>query len=580
MTATDGTLTNSGTISATANAIAADTASAYAYAVDMSYLNGTLTNSGTISGVVNGDLPENGYSLHISSGTGMVMNEAGALLFGNLYAGGSISVDNQGTISLPTGSDAYIGGDYTQGNNGRLEIGATSVSNYASLGIGGTATLEDGTGLAVNVAANNTLADGDELTDVVYSGYTLTATTLNLTDNSGLFDFSYVIDGDTIDLTANRNSITSILARTGKTGGNGAGALFDDLLTRWENTGDAGGMQDAVDILRGLQTTQQVSDAIDSTLPILNGDMPRAIAGVKHGTNRIVRSRQGGNQGMNSGDQFFTDGNIWVKPFASTATQDDNNGAMGFDADSYGLVLGVDGKISDKFRLGFAFAYSTTDVTGNSGDTRDASVDSYQGIVYASHDLNQGIELNWQVDYGAHSNEITRSMPLFGRVAKADYNSWSAHAGVEAAKDVALGAKTTLTPSVLVDYTMIEDDGYTETGADSLNLSVDKNKTDELIFGVAGKLTQDLGGNMSIAANLGVGYDALADDDSITASYAGEPSAAFTTTGIDPSPWIYGGGLGLSMGSKDKMEFTVRYDVEGRKDFLDQSVSLKLVKSF
>jgi hypothetical protein len=575
-----GTLTNSGVISAVAEAEAGSSASAYAVGVLVEgALTGTINNSGTISGFVAGDHPERGYSLRIADGSGTVNNEAGGLLYGNLYTGGTVLVDNQGTISLPNRPTAFdaamIMGDYNQGSTGKLEIGAASTVNYGQLTVDGTATLATGSGLAVDVAYGNTLVSGDTLADVVAAG-TLNATTLAVTDNNGLLDFTAVIDGNTIDLGVTRNSATSLIEGAGTTGSSGAAALFDRLLaSNWQG----GGMDDALSVIwNDLQTAQQVSDAIGSTVPILNGDMPRAIAGAKHGINRIVRTRQAG-EGMNSGDGFFTDRNIWLKPFASTATQDDNNGAPGFDADSYGLMLGADGKFGDNFRLGFAFAYSSTDVDGNGGAPREAKVKSYQGNVYGTFDLSKGTELNWQADYGAHSNEITRNMPLFGRVASADYDSWSAHAGVEVAKDLAIGPKTSLTPSVRVDYTMITDDGYTETGAGSLNLTVDENETDELIFGIDGKLTHDLG-VASITANLGVGYDALAGDDSITASFAGAPSAAFETVGVDPSPWLYGGGLGVSLGSRDKMEFTVRYDVEARQDFLDQSVSLKLQKSF
>jgi outer membrane autotransporter protein len=574
-------LINSGVIGAGAEAKAAGSATANAYGIKVDgELNGQLTNRGTIYGFAFGDHPEHGYSLYVNSGTGTINNEAGGVLYGNLSIGGAVKVDNQGTIDLPSRpidlSPAVIQGDYNQGSTGRLIIGVVSTTNYAQLKVNGNATMAPGTGLVVNVADSNTLASGDTLADVLVAG-SLSASNLVVTETYGLLDFTAVIDGNTIDLGVSRYTVAGSTDLSGNSGATGAATLFDQLFA---SNGGSGGMNDVLSVIwNDLGSAREVAAAIDSTLPILNGDMPKTIAGTKRGANRIIRARQAG-QGMNSGDGFFADRNVWLKPFGSSATQDASNGSEGYDADSYGLIIGADGKVSDGFRLGLAFAYSDTDIDADGGVSREAEVTSYQGIVYASHELSRGTEFNWQVDYGTHANEISKSMPLFGRVAKADYDSWSAHAGAEMAKDFAVGARTSLTPSVRVDYTMIEDEGYTETGAGSLNLSVDKNKTDELILGGEGKLTHDFGGNFAMTANLGLGYDVLADDDSITASYAGEPSATFVTTGVDPSPWIYSGGLGVSAGSKQMMEFTVRYDIEGRKDFLDQSVSLKLLKSF
>jgi hypothetical protein len=72
-----------------------------------------------------------------------------------------------------------------------------------------------------------------------------------------------------------------------------------------------------------------------------------------------------------------------------------------------------------------------------------------------------------------------------------------------------------------------------------------------------------------------LGYT-LSTQAKIDAEFAGAPGARFTTNGLDPSPWIARGGLGLVSNTAGGMEISARYDVEYRKDFLNQTASVKL----
>jgi uncharacterized protein with beta-barrel porin domain len=130
-----------------------------------------------------------------------------------------------------------------------------------------------------------------------------------------------------------------------------------------------------------------------------------------------------------------------------------------------------------------------------------------------------------------------------------------------------------------LDYTSFKADDYTEKGAGALNLRVDSDTTEELVLGVDGKYNHSLTDSMTLAANLGIGYDFLADESSIGSSFVGG-GAAFTTKGLDPSPWIYRAGLGLEMYCAHNMEVVARYDLEGREDYLNHTASVKLQLSF
>jgi len=242
----------------------------------------------------------------------------------------------------------------------------------------------------------------------------------------------------------------------------------------------------------------------------------------------------------------------------------------------------VDGKLRDATRLGGAFTFARSNVDGKSSAARQSGdVDSYQAIFYGSHSLDDRTDVNFQADYGVHRNKGVRHVVVgpITDTARSRYDGWSAHFGAGVGRIHALNEKTTFTPSVRADYTTIRNDGYTEAGAAYFN-RVAVHTTKELILGVDGKLAHALDNGVTLTANLGVGYDTLSKRDSITSAFVGG-GAAFATQGIDPSPWLARGGLGLVYTTSKALEITARYDIETRSSGFDnQTASVKLRMPF
>jgi hypothetical protein len=107
-----------------------------------------------------------------------------------------------------------------------------------------------------------------------------------------------------------------------------------------------------------------------------------------------------------------------------------------------------------------------------------------------------------------------------------------------------------------------------------LNLVVNGKTTDEFILAVDGKVVHRLDDHAKLSANLGLGYDVNAKQNSITASFAGG-GAAFTTSGINPSATLVRGGLGYVTNTAGGVEITARYDVEARTGYTGQTASVK-----
>ncbi|MDP1651913.1 MAG: autotransporter outer membrane beta-barrel domain-containing protein [Rhodocyclaceae bacterium] len=334
-------------------------------------------------------------------------------------------------------------------------------------------------------------------------------------------------------------------------------------------------------LFTGLTTDQQISNAASQTLPLLTGASMIAANSALVGINRVIQARIEGNLGMSSGESFYGNKHLWMKPFGSWADQDAQNGVAGYKAETLGLAIGVDGTVNPALRLGGAFAYAKSDINGQSTVApQSANVDVYQLIGYGSYSLDERTDINFQVDVGQNTNKGRRQIAFTSSTASSDYGSQTTHVGVGVGRTYALSGQTNLTPSVRADYTLIKDKGYVETGAGLLNLDVKGRSAESFVIGVDGKLSHKLNDQTSLLANLGVGYDAMIKQAAITSAFAGAPGAAFVTYGIDPNPWLMRGGVGAVYQTKTNLEITGRYDAEVREKFTNQTASVKFRWAF
>ncbi|MCB5188861.1 autotransporter domain-containing protein [Methylobacillus caricis] len=545
--------------------------------------------TGTITGTTGSAININGTFTQenaINVG-GVTIASTGIFIPGNYDAGQAISgnIENNGRVVLTSDNPhGHINGDYHQTANAILEIGARGASygEYGRLHVLGNATFDAGTGLHVNVAQVNTLANNDVLSSVVYTSG-LTASTFTITDNSQLFSFEAIVNGNNIDLktiAASSSGVLNSVRNEGFGQGVGAARVLDNFVVG----GATGDMANVVTAFGKLGSDSAVSNAVAQTLPLMSASIDQVATNSMRGTNRVIQARQEGNIGRSSGEGFLGDKYFWFKPIAAKANQGNRNGVAGYNADTYGFIIGADAEVNDTNRLGVAFSYMNSNVDGKSTSRYNgADIDAYQVIAYGSHNLanDPDVEINWQADFGINKNDGRRTINFGGlnRVAKSDFDSTTAHIGAGISRSIQLSERTSFIPSARADYFWIRNESYTEKGADALNLKVGSATSEQLIAMVEGRLQHRLTDRAAFTANAGVGYDLFDEQNSISASYVGG-GAAFRTQGLELSPWIGRAGLGLTVNASERTEITARYDVEGRSDFVGQTASLKVRWAF
>lgn len=575
--------TNSGTISGSSYAL---------YNVTSGTL-GAIDNSGSFQGNIfsqsSGNLTINGSSgstfgtlTGYNGSIGTITNTASDVVFGSgsLLLNDNIDVGTHNVTNtaatLKVNNPIAITGNYTQASGGTLQIGVAGMTNYGKLTVSDTAAL--GGTLYVDAASAAGLSAGT-LSSVVHAG-SISGTFDNVTDNSTLFDFTPIYTATDVSLNVKSTSQTGVynaVAATGNTPSTGASRVLDNILTASPTGAIA-------TLFQPLSSQQAVSNAVSQTLPLLTAGSTIVAQSVLGRVSRIVQSRQDGVNGLSSGDPVFGDKEMWIKPFGSWADQHDRGGVSGYSANTGGLALGADAAISPVSRLGVAFAYANSSVTGNSSVApNSATVDVYQLLGYGSRKLDENTELTYQAGLGRNATDGRRTISFASGTADASYRSLTATAGIGLEKTVKINEQTSFLPSIRADYAWIKDRAYRETGSASVSpllLDVASRSSDELILGANGKINHKLNRSTTVNANAGVGYDAINKNVSILASYAGASGASFVTYGIDQSPWLARGGLGLVHKTKGGTEVNVRYDAEYRTGFLNHSASAKMNWAF
>lgn len=241
-----------------------------------------------------------------------------------------------------------------------------------------------------------------------------------------------------------------------------------------------------------------------------------------------------------SGDALAEQG-VWLQALSSDTNQDSRHGIGGYDANTHGIALGADGKLSPDTTVGLAYSYLTSDVKSDLGNKTDVSGHALTLYGNWAHD-------NYFVDtsltYGWNENESKRY--IAGTRAKADYDSELFGVNALAGYTFQLDKQWLLEPQVGARYAKVSIDSYREKGSSAaLNVGSQRYEIGEMGLGARLAAAFDVGvGRLEPQAKLMAWHDFIADKASTTSTFVlgGTP---FTTKGATPARDSYELGLGV-----------------------------------
>jgi autotransporter-associated beta strand protein len=534
-------------------------------------LTGTNTHSGGVdiqNGIV--DVTGNGAlgtgTVSIANGANLRYTNATAATFTNALSG-------MGTFNKLGAGQLTFANNFTLGALS-LQAGRTRINSVATTNVTvGTGATLDGTGRIIGSLTNNgTVAPGNSIgTLTVQGNYTHNA-------NSVLeIEFDGAGNIDLLDVTGNAmlNGGTLRFVSIGGVEGNGGtflrtGGTLTGTFATVETVGaqlplaviyqpNAGIMAPSVLTARPSTFNAQSLAAADTTLGFVE---TLGFADGRHGY---------GNR-------------IWFDGFGARGSRSASGTTLSYDHDSHGFAGGANFAVGGDVTLGVAVGWSDGDIAlGSGGGGGEQS--SLLGAIHARY-VSEGVTIGGGVAYGQVDQDTLRNVSFNGFSASVEGATESDMLAVFGGVALPLGRAGTwmFDTSARAAYVRQSQDGYTESGASPLRLTLDTIDTstfegEALLSARTSLWDRNNGGEESpeglvLSVDLGARYLAALGSREIPVTFAAS-SAGITLLG-DTRDAVQGvAGIGLAYTTREVMTVGIGYRAEiGRTDRHSVNVGL------
>ncbi len=335
-----------------------------------------------------------------------------------------------------------------------------------------------------------------------------------------------------VGLTANQRSVAAAADRLGA--GN---PVYESLLL----SADAGSARQAFDQLSG-----EIHPAVGNLLLNDSRQLRDAVG---------ERTRQ---QGVAAAPAIDGQGNgLWVKALGAWGKADGDSGHARYSSSIGGMLLGVDGQLSEDTRLGVFTGYSDSSLSMGDGRHSSASVDSYHLGAYAGKELEQ-VRLSLGGSHSWHRIETKRELQ-YNEVSdrqKSKRDAQSTQVFGEAAWKVAVPGMA-LEPFANLAYVHIASDSFKEHGgAAALKGGQDNRDAWLSTLGMrAGKQLQLSGGQaVELSATLGWQHNLSSTGSDQHLAFAGQGDAyKVQALSLDRDAAVVGARAGISLGRQARV---------------------------
>ena len=265
---------------------------------------------------------------------------------------------------------------------------------------------------------------------------------------------------------------------------------------------------------------------------------------------------------------------FWAKGFGRWGSQDGSDGYTGYDFDTFGGALGME----YSFRNGLigvsaekSNSYQEFDMDSGNGIIRTLMTSLYADVYFDNFSIESIFSYGWQ-DYENKRNIVIGDIVRQAQSTH-DANLFSAYFNGEYTWSKGLWR---IAPYGNLHYTMIDENPYTETGADDLNLILGERTTKSLVsqlgFHLSRPFTRRSGYFVPKVSLAGV-YDFDIDDRAITAGFTGSPDEVFAIDAQDIDQLGLAVETELSRFYDNGFGMSLTYSGEFRESFTGHSIS-------
>ena len=509
----------------------------------------------------------------------------------------NIKVDKNSTLNFDVQTtDLSSGSAVVGGKSGQITADSLTMENDAKFNITYDGTWE-GNGQYNLVVANNDIA----------TPYRATEKDGRIKDNS-IIDSTVEVVGKNLVLKADRTTDGShkaedlyiVKSGIGNDYSNGASQSLAKLANEKAREGALAKIIRDIEYLEDGKTItstkkQEMIDIQRKLAPNPSGVVSQNIADASNINKTSIKGRLNEmrtsniedsiqayeGKGLSSGDSYTVgDSTLWLKTTASKTKQDDVGVYEGFNTKSYGFVAGLDKNVGDSSIIGISTSYMDTKATQNSHQTDTNSI----GVsLYGSKEFELGY-IEGQLNYTQHSSDTSRTANSGDLTSKVKADEMGAR--IEAGVHIPVDNGAYITPYAGVEYSQVNQKGYTEKGTSYQNdaLKVDKYKEDKTTAEVGIKATSriELDNALIIPqVSFAVAKDFGTSNPEIKAQFVGGGDK-FVTPSRKPDDMIYkvGAGVEARITNDTKIRFDLNYDRSKDGDFEGYSGNVTLGISF
>jgi len=503
------------------------------------FLNqGVTINRGTLTT----DVLNTGLFLNNGNFTGTFVN------LGTLSGTGGLTgtLANTGIVApgTPYGT-MTVNGSYSQTSSGTFQVAVAPSGQASRLNVtGATGTAALAGSVLAQVQPGGSYAPRTTYLILQATGG-LTGTFSNVTSSSPFLLPSLSYDADNVYLTLQiggfataalnpqQQAIANVLDGTAATATGDYATVLSALATL-----SPAQVQPILTALSGTNYAGFSSAMVQGAQFFMNNFASQAGGGGSSGSNRVALAEACDVACDVSGPQRW---GAWGGAIGGLGTigAGTPQGAVTYNAG--GFAAGLDRAFTDSFRGGVTVGYSagTQWVSGFSGQ---GNSDTVQVGLYGNYAAGP-FYTDGLLGYAYSSNRMTRQIVIPGLAPRTAFGQTGANqvfGQLEAGCRLDVGARADafIKPFARLQAYTGTQNGFTETGAQSLNLSVAQQTTNSLrsVIGAQFGASMDMGWQNRLAMQLRLGWSHEYADVGrpVTAALSGAPASPFTTFGISP----------------------------------------------
>ena len=279
-----------------------------------------------------------------------------------------------------------------------------------------------------------------------------------------------------------------------------------------------------------------------------------------------------------------TNWNSWVIANGEFSLSRGLAGVPNYNNNAGGFLVGADYRLSENFAAGvFAgYEYSYAKYDGGSSTRGNSALFG----LYGTYTHEDGYYADAMVSGGYTGFQTRRSIEFstIDRTASADPNSGQFSAALNLGKDFEIG-KFTLGPIVGAQYTYVGIGGFTETGADSLDLALGQQNANSLRTNLGARLAYnwEVGSNITLIPEVRGFWmhEFLNNPHNISSALEGGSGPSFDYETSAPYRNSVFGGAGISANFANRWSASVFYNVNfGGDGYTNNIISTSLGLSF